>query len=269
MRQSEYAAESLKALMRYWWSIGLGAWFKYSRPAYVFWFFCKDFYSKNSIDFWIYSKKFKSNQPIVTKGQPLKIVQHWCHQFDDGFFLVTRFEMFVIGRCHQYFGTNNIVTKITTKIFWAVKKKRFKKIMRSDQFEKLGGKEEPRRRSRKIKTHVRISSSFWFVDAQSQSDKPFEKPIRAQFGWPWTWERSYTINLKSERTKSISVDESDENQLWNNPSSSRSGMSHASITHKEDSYMGHRKEKISCKRSLVASDRLRCNNLKIQWNNLQ
>ena len=73
MRQSEYAAESLKALMRYWWSIGLGAWFKYSRPAYVFWFFCEDFYSKNSIDFWIYSKKFKSNQSIVAKGQQLKI----------------------------------------------------------------------------------------------------------------------------------------------------------------------------------------------------
>ena len=102
--------------MRYWWSIGLGTWFKYSRSAYVFWFFCKDFYSKNSIDFWIYSKKFKSNQSIVTKGQQLKIVQHWCHQFDDGNILVTRFEMFVTGRrhhwgrCHQYFGTNIILS---------------------------------------------------------------------------------------------------------------------------------------------------------------
>lgn len=99
--------------------------------------------------------------------------------------------------------------------------------------------------------------------------RSWDYPIRAQFGWLWTWKRSYTINLKSERTKSISVDESDENQLWNNPSSTRAGMSHASMTHKEDSYMGHRKEEISCKRSLVASDRLRSNNLKIQWNNLQ
>ena len=156
-------------------------------------------------------------------------------------------------------------------IFWAVKKKRFKKIMRSDHFEKLGGKDEkePRRRSRKIKTHVRISSGFWFVVAISQSDELSDGPIRVQFDRLWAWKRSYTINLKSERTKSISVDESDENQLWNNPSSTRAGMSHAIMTHKEDSYMGHRKEEISCKRSLVASDRLRCNNLKIQWNNLQ
>jgi len=114
-----------------------------------------------------------------------------------------------------------------------VKKKGLKKLLRSDHFEKLGGKEEkePRRRSRKIKTHV----------------------------------RSYTINLKSERTKSISVDESEENRLWNGCPS----MSHT-LTHKDDPYVTHKEEEIACQRSLVASDnRLKCNNLKIQWNNLQ
>ena len=85
-----------------------------------------------------------------------------------------------------------------------------------------------------------------------------------------TFKRSYTINLKSERTKSISVDESEDNRLWNGcPSMSHTNMSHT-LTHKEDPYVTHKEEEIACQRSLVANDsRLKCNNLKIQWNNLQ
>ena len=66
---------NLKALIRYWRSIGISAWFKYTRLTYVFWFFCKNFRSKNSISSWIHSKKYKSNQSIVTKGPQLKILE--------------------------------------------------------------------------------------------------------------------------------------------------------------------------------------------------
>ena len=66
---------NLKALIRYWRSIGISAWFKYTRSAYVFWLVCKNFRSKNSFSFWIHPKKYKSNQSIVTKGPQLKILE--------------------------------------------------------------------------------------------------------------------------------------------------------------------------------------------------